>query len=366
MSVAGVLIFRDTPARFPERIKIREGRMAARFAGLITALVVAALSSTVPVAAEPVAEFYKGKTIRLVLPTAPGGSTSLYGLLIAEHFSKHIPGNPAVVAEYRVGAGGVVAANYVYNAAPKDGTAITMLIAGLLTQDTQPDTVRYDAAKFSYIGRASDLPRAFVAWHTSGLNTIDDARKREVALGASGQGSLSTIHPALVNELYGTKFKIINGYSGAGTTYLALERGEIDATTVAWEGLVAQHSDWLRDGKIKVLATIGSRKFTGYEQAPNMIDLGKTEEDKALLAYAAHFADFGQALAAPPDIPEDRLKALRQGFDELMKDKAFLAAMSEKNVEIMPMTGADLQAFVARVAQRSPKIAARLRALAAE
>jgi len=339
--------------------------MAVRFAGLIAALVAGTLSS-LPAAAQSVAEFYKGKTIRLVLPTAPGGSTSLYGLLIAEHFPKHIPGNPAVVAEYRVGAGGVVAANYVYNAAPKDGTTITMLIAGLLTQDTQPDAVRYDAAKFSYIGRASDLPRAFVAWHTSGIATIDDARRREVALGASGQGSLSTIHPALLNELYGTKFKVINGYSGAGTTYLALERGEIDATTVAWEGLVAQHSDWLRDGKIKVLATIGSRRFTGYEKVPNMINLGKTEEDKALLAYAAHFADFGQALAAPPDIPEDRLQALRQGFDDLMKDKAFIDAMSAKNVDLNPMTGADLQAFVVRMAQRSPKIAARLRALAGE
>jgi tripartite-type tricarboxylate transporter receptor subunit TctC len=302
----------------------------------------------------------------MVLPTAPGGSTSLYGLLIGEHLFKHIPGNPNVVAEYRVGAGGVVAANYVYNAAPKDGTVISMLIAGLLTQDSQPESVRYDSPKFSYIGRAADQPRAFVAWHTSGLATIDDARRKEVALGASGQGSLATIHPSLVNQLYGTKFRIINGYSGAGTTYLALERGEIDATTVSWEGLVAQRSDWLRDGKINVLATIGSRRFTGYEHVPNMSSLGNTEEDKALLAYAAHFADFGQALAAPPDIPEDRLNALRKAFDDLMQDKAFLAAMSEKNVELMPMTGAELQALVVRAAQRPPAIAARLRALVAQ
>ena len=123
--------------------------MAARFAGLITALAVVAVSSSVPAAAQSVAEFYKGKTIRLVLPTAPGGSTSLYGLMIAEHFPRHIPGNPAVVAEYRVGAGGVVAANYVYTAAPKDGTVVSMLIAGLLTQDSQPDSVRYDSPKFS-------------------------------------------------------------------------------------------------------------------------------------------------------------------------------------------------------------------------
>lgn len=319
-----------------------------------------------PVLADPVADFYKGKSIRVVLPTAPGGSTSLYGLMMSEHLSKHIPGNPSVVAEYRVGAGGVTAANYVYNAAPKDGTVLTMLIAGLLAQDTQPDTARFEAAKFSYIGRAADLPRAFVAWHTKGIEKMEDARTREVILGASGRGALTAIHPALVNEIFGTKFKIINGYSGAGTTYLALERGEIDATTVAWEGLVAARGDWLREGKIKVLATIGSRPFQGYESVPNMIDLAKNDEDRALLSYAAHVADVGQALAGPPDLPADRLAALRTAFNAMMKDEAFLQSARDRKVEVAPMTGQELQAFVAKAAQRPASAAARLRAVAVE
>ncbi|MBN9083145.1 MAG: hypothetical protein BGP04_02970 [Rhizobiales bacterium 62-17] len=325
-------------------------------------IVFAAASASVTAQAQT-GDFYKGKTIKIVLPTAPGGSTSLYGLLIAEHLQRHIPGNPVVTTEYRVGAGGIVAANYVYNAAPKDGTVITMLISGLLAEDTQPEAVKFKAAKFRYIGRAADLPRAFVAWHSAGINTIDDVRKREVALGSSGKGALTSIHPLLVNDIYGTKFKIVNGYSGAGTTYLALERGEIDATTVAWEGLVAQHADWLRDGKIKVLATMGSRKFTGYENVPKVESLAKNADDRELLTYSVHYADVGQALAAPAEIPDDRLQILRRAFDAMVADPAFIASTKSKNVEIEPMTGEELQAFVEKAAQRSPKISERMRAL---
>lgn len=307
--------------------------------------------------------FYKGKTIKIVLPTAPGGSTSLYGLLIADHLQRHIPGNPVVTTEYRVGAGGIVAANYVYNAAPKDGSVLTLLISGLLAEDTQPKAVKFKTAKFGYVGRAADLPRAFVAWHTSGINTIEQARQRDIPLGSSGAGSLTSIHPLLVNDIYGTRFKVVNGYGGAGTTYLALERGEIDATTVAWEGLVSQHADWLRDGKIKVLATIGSRKFTGYENVPKLESLAKTQADRELLAYSAHVADFGQALAAPPDIPPERLQILRRAFDAMIKDPAFIAMTKEKGVEIEPMTGEALQALVDNAAKRTPELAERLRAL---
>jgi len=319
-----------------------------------------------PVKAESVAEFYKGNTIRLVLPTAPGGSTSLFGLTMSEFLPRFIPGKPRVVAEYRVGAGGVVAANYVYNAAPKDGSVITMLIAGLLTEDTQPGAVQFDAARFSYIGRAADLPRALIAWHTSGLETIEDARETEVVLGASGRGATAYIHPALINEIFGTRFRIITGYRGAGTTYLALERGEIGATTVAWDGLLAGRGDWLRDGQVRVLVTIGSRKFAGYENVPKIVDLAKTEEDRALLEYATHTSDFGQVLAAPPGIPQDRLDALRKAFDEMVQDPEFLATAKDKKMVIDPMSGRELQSFVERMAKRPAEVAKRLRAVVSD
>src|SRR5262245_28799507 len=200
-------------------------------AGLAFAAVAAGIVIAQPVGAHAVEDFFRGKQIKMVLPTAPGGSTALYGFTLAEFMSRHIPGRPTIVPEYRPGAGGVVAASHVFNVAPKDGTTITMLLSSMVTtQLMQPDTVKFDVRKFTYIGRIADLPRSLIAWHTAGLNTIADARTREVPLGASGQGSSTTIHPALLNALTGTRFKIVTGYRGAGDTYLALERGELAAT----------------------------------------------------------------------------------------------------------------------------------------
>jgi tripartite-type tricarboxylate transporter receptor subunit TctC len=254
---------------------------------LATAAVAALLACSQSAAGMAVEDFFRGKQIRMVLPTAPGGSTSLYGMALSDFMARHIPGRPVIVPEYRPGAGGAVAASYVYNAAPKDGTVITMLLSSMVTiQLLQPDGVKFDTAKFSHLGRIADLPRALIAWHTAGLNSIEDAKAREVALGASGKGGSTVIHPALMNELLGTRFKIVTGYRGAGDTYLALERGELHATTVAWDGLVSERGDWLKNGLVKVLVRIGYRKIAGFETVPTLADLGKTAEDKAVLELA--------------------------------------------------------------------------------
>ena len=335
------------------------------FARALVSAVVSVVTLSASAMAEPVADFFRGKSIRLVLPTSPGGSTSLFGLMLAEHLPRHIPGQPSMATEYRVGAGGVVAANYVFNVAPKDGTVLAMLITNLITEDTQPSAVKFETAKFNFIGRPSDLPRALISWDASGLKTIEDARKRESVVGSSGRGSVSYIHPAILNQTYGTKFKIIIGLGGAGDSYLALERREIDATTVAWDGLISSRSNWLSEGKVNVLATIGSRQFTGYESVPNLISLASNSDDKALLKFAVHSADMGQAIAAPPGIPNDRLIALRRAFDLMMKDPAFIKLAAERKVELLPMTGEQLQDLVGRFSKRSNAISARLRELAA-
>ena len=311
------------------------------------AVLAAAIVVLQPDVSAAVEDFFRGKQIKMVLPTAPGGSTSLYGFTLAEFMARHIPGKPVIVPEYRPGAGGVVAASYVYNAAPKDGTVITMLLSSMVTtQLMQPETVKFDNVKFTYIGRMADLPRALISWHTAGLNSIADARTREVPLGASGQGSSTTIHPALLNALSGTRFKIVTGYRGAGDTYLALERGELAATTVAWDGLVAERGAWLREGKVKVLVRIGSRKILGFEQVPSLSDLGSTAEDKAVLELSLVPTDVGQAVAAPPGVPADRLQALQRAFDLTMKDPAFLEFTRKRQMPVEPMTGDELHALV--------------------
>jgi len=307
------------------------------------AMMAALMAYAQPTAGMAVEDFFRGKQIRMVLPTAPGGSTSLYGMALGEFMARHIPGHPVIVPEYRPGAGGVVAASYVYNAAPKDGTVITMLLSSMVTfQVLQPDTIKFDTTKFSHIGRIADLPRALIAWHTAGLNSIDDAKTREVALGASGKGSSTTIHPALMNAFLNTRFKIVTGYRGAGDTYLALERGEIQATTVAWDGLVSERGDWLRNGLVKVLVRIGNRKMPGFQNVPTLADLGKTAEDKAVLDLALVPMEMGQAVSAPPGLPPDRLAALRRAFDLTMTDPAFLAFAKSRDMPIAPMTGDEL------------------------
>ncbi|MGE0627225.1 MAG: Bug family tripartite tricarboxylate transporter substrate binding protein [Hyphomicrobiaceae bacterium] len=337
-------------------------KMHALVASTVAAVV---LGSTAAVA-DSVADFYQGKSIRLVLPTSPGGSTSLFGLLMAEYLPRHIPGHPSMAGEYRVGAGGVVAANYVYNVAPKDGTVLAMQITNFITQDTQPDAVRFDVAKFSYIGRAADMPRALISWDASGLKSIEDVRKKEYIVGSSGRGSVSYIHPALLNQTYGARFKIIIGLGGAGDSYLALERREIDATTVAWDGLVAGRSNWLRDGKVNVLAKIGRRVLKGYEKVPSYTTLASNAEDKALLEFAVHPSDMGQVLSAPPGVPPERLTALRRAFDAMMKDPDFIKVAKDRKVVLEPMTGEELQSLVDGFSKRSKAISERLRAIAAK
>jgi tripartite-type tricarboxylate transporter receptor subunit TctC len=309
----------------------------------MTALMVCAQSAAVMA----VEDFFRGKQIRMVLPTAPGGSTSLYGMALSEFMARHIPGRPVIVPEYRPGAGGVVAASYVYNAAPKDGTVITMLLSSMVTmQLLQPDALKLDTMKFSHLGRIADLPRALIAWHTAGLNSIEDTKAREVALGASGKGGSTVIHPALMNALLGTRFKIVTGYRGAGDTYLALERGELQATTVAWDGLVSERGDWLKNGLVKVLVRIGYREIAGFESVPTLADLGKTAEDKAVLKLALVPTEMGQAVSAPPGLPADRLAALRRAFDLTMKDPDFLDFAKKRHMPIEPMTGDELRRLI--------------------
>lgn len=326
----------------------------------------AALSVAAPVAADEIADFYRDKTIRMVMPTAPGGSTALYGTVLGEFMKRHIPGKPNLIQEYRTGSGGLVAANYVYNAAQKDGTVITMLLSSaILTQLIQPDAAKFSIADFGHLGRVADLPRALIAWHASGINTIEDAKKRTVPLGASGRTSVTTIHPALLNQFVGTKFQIVTGYRGAGNTYLALESGEISATTVAWDGLVGHRGDWLKSGQVKVLVRIGDRKMPGYESVPRLVDLGPTAEDKAVLRITLLPAEMGQAVATPPGLPAARFAALRAAFDATMKDPDFLAEAKKRQMVVEPMNGDQLKAMIVDGLNQPEAVLKRARALIA-
>jgi len=301
-------------------------------------------ASTGPAAGDPVADFYSGKTIRMVLPVPPGGTVSLYGTTIARHMERHIPGHPNIIHEYRAGSGGVIAANYVFNAAPKDGTVFTTLLStAIILKQLRPKSARFIPADFNFIGRMTDNPRVLITWHAAGVNSIEDAKKKAVPLGSATRLSVTAIHSLLMNRLAGTRFQIVNGYRGAGPSYLALERGEIAATTVAWDGLVGNRLDWLKTGKVKVILRMGSRPLPGYESVPELRDFGNTPEEKAVLKLMSLPADTGQVLAAPPGIPAARLAALRNAFEATLKDPAFLAEAKQRKMALRPMSADEVQ-----------------------
>jgi len=306
--------------------------------------VAAITTSSGPASGDPVADFYSGKTIRMVLPVPPGGTVSLYGTTIARHMERHLPGHPNIIHEYRAGSGGVVAANYVFNAAPKDGTVITTLLStAIILKQLRPKSAKFVPADFSFIGRMTDNPRVLITWHTAGVNSIEDAKKKAVPLGSATRLSVTAIHPLLMNRLAGTKFQIVNGYRGAGPSYLALERGEIAATTVAWDGLVGNRLDWLKTGKVKVILRMGSRPLAGFETVPELRDFGETPEEKAVLRLMSLPADTGQVVAAPPGVPRARLAALRNAFEATLKDPAFLAEAKQRKMTLRPMSADQVQ-----------------------
>jgi tripartite-type tricarboxylate transporter receptor subunit TctC len=328
------------------------------------AIIAITLLAAGPATANEVADFYAGKQIKMIMPTAPGGSTALYGTVLSEHMKRHIPGEPNIIHEYRTGGGGMLAANYVYNAAPRDGTIMTMLLSSvILSKHLTPASAKFELDDFSFIGRVADLPRALIAWHESGLNTIEDAKVKEVPLGASGRSSVTTIHPTLLNLFAGTRFRVVTGYQGAGDTYLALERGEIGATTVAWDGLVSNRGDWLREGKVKVLARIGDRKMPGYETVPRLVDLAANPNDRAVLELTLLPMEAGQAVAGPPEMPRARLVALQRAFDATMKDPQFLAEARKRQMIVEPMTGDELRDYFVTGAKQPAEVVERARKL---
>lgn len=310
-----------------------------------TAVFIAALAVGGTAAlADPVADFYIGKKIRMVLPVPPGGTVSLYGTTVAQFMEKYIPGRPNIIHEYRAGSGGVIAANYVFNAAPKDGTVFTTLLStAIILKQLRPKSARFVPADFNFIGRMTDNPRVLITWHETGINSIEDARKKSVPIGSAAQLSVTAIHPLLMNRLAGTKFQIVNGYRGAGLSYLAMERGEIAGTTVAWDGLIGNRPDWLRDGKVNVILRMGSRPLPGYDSVPELRDFGNTPEEKDVLKLMSLPGDTGQVLAAPPGIPADRLAALRTAFEKTMADPAFQAEAKRRKMELRPLAAAEVQ-----------------------
>ena len=313
---------------------------------LVAATVIASTWAPAPKAsAQSLESFYRNKNIRLIVGTDVGAGFSAYSMLMGQFLGKHIPGNPTITIEHMPGAGGINSLNYLANAAPKDGTAIAVAMPNFfVTPWTEPQAVKFDPTKFHFLGRMSDFGRVLSVWHESGVKTLDDLKRSEVTLGASSSRSTTAIAPLLMNELLGAKFKIITGYTGTGPTMVAMERGEVASTTIAWATINSLYGEWLRDGKLRVIAGLDFATVP-IPGVPRVRDLIADDKKRALWDFVALPAEFGTAVLAPPGVPDDRLKALRDGFLAAAKSPELMAEAARRKLDMNPKSGEELDAL---------------------
>ena len=299
--------------------------------------------------AQSVEKFYKGKKIRVVVGGTPAGGYGTYARVLSNHIGKYVPGNPKILFQTMPGAGSLVASNWIYNVAPKDGTVIGAIQRGIpmapLLGEKGP---KYDAQKFNWIGSLNNEVSICVAWHTTGIKTIDDVKKKELIIGGTGPGDTEAF-PAALNNILGTKFRIISGYSGVGSI-LAMERGEVSGRCGwSWTSLKSQRPTWLKEKKVHVLIQLSLLKLPEIGNVPLVGDLTKSKKDKDALELIFTRQAVGRPYVMGPGVPADRLAAVRKAFMATTKDKSFLARTKKLRLDVAPVSGEDMQKLVAKL-----------------
>jgi len=297
--------------------------------------------------ADAVEDFFKGKTVTYYISTVPGGGYDLYGRLTASYIGRHIPGNPTVVPKNMPGAGGLAMTNWVYNVAPRDGTAIAgPPQAVAIEQVLESKGIQYDAGKFTWIGRAAPVVEVMYTWFTSPTKTFKDAQQRETIMGGTGPTSPTITYLKQLNILAGTKFKPISGFGGTSEVNLAMERGEVEGSIKSWASMSTDNADWLRDKKVHLILQFALEKPVALKDVPLMMEIGKSKADNEALKFFAYGNAMGRATFAPPALPADRIKALRTAFMATMKDPELVAESAKRNIDIDPLSGEGLQKIV--------------------
>jgi tripartite-type tricarboxylate transporter receptor subunit TctC len=312
--------------------------------GLVAA---ASLVVTPPAAAQDVAGFYAGQTVRMIIGYPTGGSNDIYARLVAQHIGRHIPGAPRVIAVNMPGAGSMLAANHLYAVAPRDGSVIASVSQGIPLQGklNYPEA-RYEAGKFNWLGRMAQSTSVTMVWHTAKAKNFDDALRSEITLSATGAGSTVTIYPNVMNELLKTRFKLIMGYKGSGEGMLAMQRGEVEGHSTTWEAVKAVHPDWLPQGQIRVLVQHAIHRHSELPDVPTSVELARDPEARAVMRVIMGANEVGKSYFTAPGVPAERVAALRRAFDATMKDVAFVEAVKKIRGEVGALTGEEVQALI--------------------
>jgi tripartite-type tricarboxylate transporter receptor subunit TctC len=319
------------------------------------------LAATVAAAtADPVTEFYKGKTISLIIASGEGGGYDISGRLTAEFLSKYIPGHPTIIARNLPGASGMRAADYMYNVAAQDGTVISVPQPTLLLNKVVDPAARYEPQGFNWIGRLGALQTYGVVWHTARAQSVEDAKRTELVMAAAqGPGTGSNVVMAL-NRLVGTRFKLVKGYKSGAESSLAMERGEVQGISSA-SLEVLESKGWVSGNNVKILYVIGMTRSSKTPQVRTLGELASTDADRIVLNSVANASDIGRSILAPPNVPAERVAALRKAFQELVRDPDFIRESDRRNVALEPLAGDELQTMVTQSMNLTPELVERIR-----
>ncbi|OGA18447.1 MAG: hypothetical protein A3H32_19250 [Betaproteobacteria bacterium RIFCSPLOWO2_02_FULL_63_19] len=324
-----------------------------KWSAALAVLGLAAIAAAGPVAADSVSDFYRGKTVTIWVGYSPGGGYDVYARTFARHWGKHLPGNPEFIVKNRTGAGSMLVANELYNILPKDGTALGVIGRGMPQEKLLGnDQAKFQSNKFTWIGSANNEVSVCVSWAKTGITKFADLKTRGMIVGGTGEGADTDTFPKVLNNVLGTKLKLVTGYPGGTDVLFAMEKGELEGRCgYSWSSVKTMHSDWLRDKTINVLVQMSTEKHPDIPNVPFVMDLAENDEQKQVLEFIYARQAWGRPFLAPPGVPADRVKALQDSFMAVTKDPAFLADAKKQKLEINPISGPRIAEMISKMYQ---------------
>ncbi len=333
--------------------------MGRHLLALVAALVLSGAPAT---AQDSVAAFYKGKQLRLIVGSSVGGGYDLYSRALARHIVNHIPGNPTIIVQNQPAAGGVVMTNQLATQGPKDGTVVAAPLNGIATAPMLITGTQFEATRLNWIGSLQREPYVAFLWHTAPISHITEVATKEVLVGSTTVGTTMNDFPLLLNDLLGYKFKIVRGYKGTPEINIATERGEIQGNAgVGLASVKTQSQKWIDEKKIKFIVQYNLQPAPELRGVPMVMDLAKTDAQRTAMRLLFARTEYARPYFLPPDVPAERVAALRRAFDATMQDPGFIADAQKLQLELSPMTGEALQALVGELAKTPPEIVKRVR-----
>jgi tripartite-type tricarboxylate transporter receptor subunit TctC len=341
---------------------MKKRRLIPQLAGMtVAAWLPAAMAAA---QTDAVADFYRGKTMTLMVASGAGGGYDFFARTLAKHMGRHIPGNPTLIVQNMPGAGGARMVNFIYNVGAQDGTILGVPLApAAMAQVLDPSPIKYDATKLQWIGNLENSVGILFVWHGSQTRTVADAMTRVTPLAGSGKSSATYQIPVLANALLGTKFNVVLGYPGAAEMENAIERGEVDGRAAVWQTLNTTQPSWIKDGKVRIVIQSVLKRAPQLPDVPTYIELAKTDEARRIFEFIAFQNVTGRTLVAPPGVPKQRIAALRRAFDAAVKDQVMLSELTRAGLEIDPSSGEEVQDVIGRMIATPPEIVAKMRKL---